>query len=154
MNELFWQTLLFGIARWAHLVAVVMGIGGAFTMRYVLLPSIHDEDPTIQASVLAQARRCLSVIIPAAVGLLLVSGVINIVRAFAVAPAPPVVYHILLTVKLLAAFALFFFAIMLIVPGDRPNAFQRNPRLWMTMNAHLGFLIMAFSVALRFLSGK
>jgi hypothetical protein len=77
-----------------------------------------------------------------------------VIRASRGAPPPPPAYHVVFGVKFFLALFLFFSALMLVLPSPAPNAFQRRSKFWLTMNAHLGFLIIALSVALRFLSGK
>jgi len=154
MEDLIGKTVLFGVFRWVHIVAVVTGIGGAFAMRYVFLPAVAEEEESRRVAIQRRARRSLAVIVPTAIGLLVVSGIVNLVRAFTVPPTPPMAYQIVLGVKLLLALALFVFALMLVLPSEPPNAFQRRNRFWLTMIAHLGFLIIALSVTLNILSGK
>jgi uncharacterized membrane protein len=146
------QTLFFAIFRYFHLMAAIIGIGGTFMLRYVVLPSLESQDEEVRQRFHGKARRKLGWIIPGALGVLLISGIVNLLRAFTV--APPLPYHIIFGIKFLLVLPLFTIAVMLVLPGNPPNRFQRNRRLWLSFNAHLGFLIVALSVALRFLSGK
>lgn len=154
MDNLIWQSTFYGLFRWIHIVAVVMGIGGMFAMRYVFLPALAEEEKGRRGAILMRARRKLAVIVPTAIGLLIVTGAINLVRSFKTPPTPPVGYHIVFGVKLILALILFAIALMLALPSDPPNAVQRRAKFWLSMNVHLGFLIIALSVALKFLSGK
>lgn len=154
MIELYLKTILYGVFRWLHIAAVAVAIGGSFALRYVVLPAVNEEEESRRAPMHQRMRRRLSVLVPVAIGCILVSGLVNLVRALTVPPAPTPVYHMVFGVKMILAFSLFAFATMLVLPSNPPNRFQQNRKFWLTMNAHLGFLIIAVSVALRFLSGK
>lgn len=154
MNELWIQTLGFGVARWFHLTAAIIAVGGTFILRYAVLPGLGGLDEASVKQFHGGARQRLWWIVPSAIAVLILSGVINLVRAFTVAPMPPVAYHIILTVKLLGALFLFTGAVGLVFPSAAPNAFQRRRKFWLTMNTHMGLLIVALSVVMRFLSGK
>lgn len=153
--DLTTQTVLFAVSRFFHISAAVIAVGGTFMLRYAVLPAIEDQERlNVQADLHSSIRRRLQVIIPVAIGLLLLSGLVNLMRAFMVAPPPPVAYHMILGVKLLLAFGMFGVAMGLVWPSTPPNAIQRKRRMWLSFNVHAGLLLIACSVAMRFLSGK
>src|SRR5687768_11640945 len=94
--------------RWIHIGSVIVLVGGAVFNRFVLMPAataISDpEHQLLRQRLLARWKTFVHVLI----ALLLISGVYNIVARFR---TPPVVlYHALLTVKILLALFIFFVA--------------------------------------------
>ena len=154
MEEMLLRTLLFGIFRWIHLAAIIVAVGGAFALRYVVLPAVEAQGEAERRQLHGAMRRRQMPITLAAIVLIVLSGSVNLVRALVVAPTPPIAYHIVFGLKLLAALALFTLATLLVLPADPPNALQRNRRRSLGLIVHLGLLIVVLSVALRFLSGK
>lgn len=154
MTQLYLQTIFYALFRWLHIAAVVVAIGGTFALRYVMLPTINEEEEGRRPMMHQRMRKRLFVLVPIAIGCIIVSGMVNLIRALTVPPAPQPIYHMLFGIKMILAFSLFTFATLLVLPTTPPNRFQRNRKFWLTMNTHLGFLIIAVSVALRFLSGK
>jgi hypothetical protein len=146
--------VLFGIARGIHLLAVIVAIGGAFGLRYAVLPALEGQPEEVRRRLHAAMRRRLMAITLTAIAMLVLSGSVNLIRAFVVAPRPPAAYHMVLGVKLLLALALFTVAAWQVAPSDPPNALQRHRRRTSGFIVHLGVLIVMLSVALRFLSGK
>lgn len=146
------HVVFFGFFRLIHLLAVITVVGGTIMLRYVIMPAMHAQPAEARRPIHEMVQRRLAVIYPTAIGLILISGIVNVVRAYTVAPRPPMVYDMILGVKLLLAFALFIVAFLLVIPGDNPV--QQKRRFWMTFNVHIAVLIVILSVTLRFLSGK
>ncbi len=151
MNELIGQTITFAISRYFHLLSVIIAIGGAFIIRYAVQPALSELDQSTRGRFLDRMGRALARIVPAAVLLLILTGLINVYRAFTVAPMPPPAYHMILGLKILLSFMLFGIALGMAWGHAR---IQANRRFWYSMMVHMGLLLVALSVALRFLSGK
>jgi len=154
MQQLVAHSMFYGIFRWIHLVAVVAVIGPSLVMRYVVLPSAAELDEKPREDFLKRAGRRLLAIVPVAALFLIVSGIVNLVRAVTVAPAPPPSYMILFSIKFILAIVVFVIAGGLAATTRPPNLFNRNPARWHAMVVHLGLVVMALGVALRFMSGK
>lgn len=152
--DLFTESLLFGVARWIHFVSIAVAIGGAFALRYYVLPAVGELEDLTQARFHERVRKGAFKVVVAAVVLIFLSGLVNLMRALSVGATPPPAYHMIFGIKFLMAMVIFVAAIGLVAPSQSPNMFQRKRRMWLTMNVHLGIVIIAMSVALKFLSGK
>ena len=152
--DLVTQSVLFGISRWVHIASIVIAIGGAFALRYFVLPAANELDDSPRARFWESVRRSMFKVIVVAVVLIFVSGLINFFRALKIGATVPPTYHMIFGIKFLMAMGVFGIALGLVWPSRPANMFQRNRRLWLTMNIHMGLLIIALSAALKFLSGK
>ncbi len=137
------------MVRWLHLSAVVVAIGGAFFMRFVLMPSaaaaLSDD---VRKQLHAQLMRRWARIVHVNVALLLTTGVFNVYVAIRhdVAPMP---YHAILLVKIIMAFAVFFLASTL--SGSRPGfaKIREKGRTWVGVLIALGAAIILLSSVLK-----
>lgn len=85
-----------------HLVALALWLGGIVFFLIVLGPAAHELDPGIAIRTMNQGRIGLELISWTAIGLLLVTGIVNlIIRTQATAAAPSGSYAIILGAKLL-----------------------------------------------------
>ncbi len=148
------QTVIFGIFRWFHLVSIIALVGAMIGLRYVAWPTIADQPEEVQRRLLSRMRRPLAGLAWSATLAAIISGTVNLVRALTVPPAPISTWHMIFGIKVLLAFGLFAIALGLSWPSREANMFQRRRRVWLSMGGHLGLLLVALSVALRFLSGK
>lgn len=143
------QTIIYAIFKYLHLIAMATLVGGALILRYVVLPTRARAQSGGDA--FEGMHRVLLWLFGSAAVIALLSGLVNTARAFSVAPMPPVHYHMILGVKMLLALVLFATAILAVLPQARWVAQQK---LWIGFTSHLGLLLVALSVAMRFLSGK
>lgn len=148
------QTVIYGIFRWFHLVSAIALVGAMIGLRYVAWPTISEQTEEVQRRLYARMRRPLAGLAWSATVAAIISGTVNLVRALTVPPTPISQWHMIFGIKVLLAFGLFAIALGLSWPSRAENLFQRRRRLWLSMGGHLGLLIVALSVALRFLSGK
>ena len=143
----FWVNVL---TRWLHVGAAVLGIGATLFMVLVLLPALAGSAQANE--VLDRVRPRLKRVIHSAIGLLLLTGFYN----YLVVSTPVLredrydgirgMYHMLMGPKMLLAIILFTISILLLVPLPAMHA---KRKMWLTVNAVLGVLILLISAVLR-----
>ena len=140
-----------GVMQWLHVLAAVLAVGGVFFMRFMLCPALKKLPPEQEGAktqILQSVARVFKIVIHIAIAVLILTG---LHRLFKILPLIKgwSEYHMLLGIKIVFALVLFFVAIMLTVPGQQPNYFQRNRDKWLLFNFILGALIILLSATLR-----
>lgn len=140
--------------RWLHIGPVIISIGGAFFMRFILLPSTGESLPDpqrqqLRAAVMGRWRKVVHICI----GLILVSGLFNVYHAIVVV-GKPVMYHMLFGVKLLAALGVFFIASALVSRSEAFARMRADSRKWLGVLIGLAALIVILSGVMKNLPGK
>ena len=151
-----------------HLVALALWLGGMVFFLIVFGPAVHELRPGIGVKTLNQGRAALEAISWAAIGLLMITGIINLVLINPATGAPQAQsYMVILSVKL------FFFFAMLVhhclqvfkyapqiaaltaqTPADAkvwPEPLRAHWQKWFTLlkiNAALGPIAVLLGVAL------
>lgn len=133
------------LARWLHIGPVVIAIGGAFFMRFVLLPSMgetlaEDHSQRLRSAMMARWRKWVHICI----GLILLSGLFNIYDAAAMLRESGV-YQVLFVVKLLAALGIFMVASALVGRSEGFGPMRANPRKWLAVIVGLAAVIVIVS---------
>ena len=91
-----------------HLVALALWLGGTFFFLIVFGPAVRELPSGIGAKILNQGRSALDAVSWAAIGLLMITGIINLVLTNPATGAPRAEsYTVILSVKLF-----FFFAML------------------------------------------
>jgi len=140
-----------GVMQWLHVLAAVLVIGGIFFLRFILCPSLQKLGPdqdSAKMQILQSTIRKFKVVIHTSIAILLLTGIHRLVKTL------PLVkdwsqYHMLIGIKILLALVLFTIAILLTLPGEKPNLFQRNRDRWLLASFVLGALIILISATLR-----
>jgi putative copper export protein len=158
----------YSISLMIHLVALALWLGGIVFFLVVLGPAVHELEPSVAIKTLNRARIGLEMISWTAIGLLVVTGIVNlIIRTQATAAAPTGSYAIILGAKL------FLFAAMVVhhslqvfkyapriaaltaeLPSNTtawPDALLAHWRRWfllLKINAALGPVAVLFGLAL------
>ena len=146
-----WMSLLNLLARWAHILAAIVAVGGTFFARFVLLPS-QTVLPEADREALHDAmRRRWSKIVAACIAFLLISGLYNIaiIEARTTAPTNYAWYRPLFGIKFLLAIIIFGIASLL---SGRTAAAQRmrgKARFWMNVNILLAVIVVCISGIMR-----
>lgn len=112
------------LLRWAHIVPAV-GLGGGLLYQWLQACSVDENDERLEAS-----RRRWSKIVMISAMLLLVSGFANTARA-AMSYDLPMYYNIVLLVKLLLAFGVFYLASVLAGRSEAAKKFQADRKKWL-----------------------
>ena len=133
------------LARWLHIGPVIIAIGGAFFMRFVLLPSMgetlaEDHSQRLRSAMMTRWRKWVHICI----GLILLSGLFNIYHAAAVLRESSL-YQILFVVKLLAAVGVFMVASVLVGRSEGFGPMRANPRKWLAVIVGLAAAIVIVS---------
>ncbi len=91
----------YSISLMIHLVALALWLGGIVFFLVVLGPAVHELEPSIAIKTMNQGRIGLEMVSWTAIGLLLVTGIVNLlIRTQATAAAPTGAYAIILGGKL------------------------------------------------------
>jgi uncharacterized membrane protein len=91
----------YSISLMIHLVALALWLGGIVFFLIVLGPAVHELEPRIAIKTMNKGRIGLEMVSWTAIGLLLVTGIVNLlIRTQATAAAPSGSYAIILGAKL------------------------------------------------------
>jgi uncharacterized membrane protein len=141
------------ILRWLHILAAITAAGGAIFMRFVLLSAVKTLDNESRKAFHERIRSRWSKIVNGAIGVLLVTGLINYFFARDLFAADqqklPPLYNALFGIKFLLAMGIFFLASAL---SGRSAAFDKiraNAKLWMSVNVLLIVIVVCLSGVLR-----
>lgn len=122
------------IARWAHIFAAIITLGGAIFLRFVLLPAAESAlDEETHEKLRTAAWRRWQLLVHVSIGLLIVSGFYNFIVIMAPAHSGQSQYHMLFGIKFLLAMAVFLLAILLTSRKNYSKRFRDNSRLWLAV---------------------
>src|SRR3970282_693589 len=96
----------YSISLMVHLIALALWLGGIVFFLVVLGPAVHELDPKLAIQTLNQGRIGLEKVSWIAIGLLLVTGMFNLIVHAQAAPIAPDAWGILLSAKLLISAAM------------------------------------------------
>jgi uncharacterized membrane protein len=136
------------LARWLHILAAITAVGGTIFARVVVVPSL-DELPSEQRAALhAAMRRRWSLVVAAAIGFLLLSGLYNI-GVTSIQYRLPRWYMPLFVIKFFLACIVFMVASLLVGKTAAAERVRTNARFWLNLNIVLAVLIVCLSGILR-----
>lgn len=141
--------VLGNINHWLHLTGAIVAIGGTITLRLVIHPIVTRMEGEAAEELQRSIRRKMTPLIHGAVALLLVTGFINMARAFEGGVHP--LYTSLFALKVLLAMAVFTLAILLTVSSPALDAFNAKRGTWMLLNIALGLIVVLISAVLRWM---
>jgi len=127
------------LARWAHVSAAIVLMGGAIFTRFVLLPAAAELPEDQHLALKERLRVRWSKIVAGGILLLLVSGFYNFAMGIPTHKGQPL-YHALVGTKMLLGFAAFFLASVLSGRSAKFAPLRANAKKW------LGILIVILSV--------
>lgn len=140
-----------GFLQWLHVIAAVLAVGGVFFMRFILCPALKklppDQEPA-KKQILHGVSRGFKIVIHSSIAVLLLTGLYRYIHTLDQTKGWKE-YQMLFGIKFLFAMVLFVVAIMLTLPSQQPNYFQRNRDKWLWVNFVLGALIILLSATLR-----
>lgn len=145
------MVLLNLLARWAHILAAIVAVGGTFFARFVLLPSQGVLSDADREALHDAMRRRWSKIVAASIAFLLISGLYNIavIEAKTTAPMDYGWYRPLFGVKFLLAIIIFGIASLLSGRTEAAQRMRQRARFWMNVNIVLAVLVVCISGILR-----
>jgi uncharacterized membrane protein len=140
------ELVLFWFTRVLHVGAAIVMVGGAFFLRFILLPAgatlPEAEHARLRSAVMAGWKR----VVHAGIALLLISGLINYYRVISLRTHKgDGLYHALLGTKMLLALAIFFIASALVGRSARFEGLRANAKKWLAVNLGLALVIVAIS---------
>lgn len=139
------------IMRWLHVLGAVMLLGAGIFMRFVLMPSASTLPAEQHDQLRAAVRSRWSKFVHVLVVVLLVTGFYNYLVANKGAHSGQGQYHMLMGIKILLAFGVFFLASILAGKTSLAQKFQANGKLWMLVTVALGVTIVLIAGYLKFI---
>lgn len=136
------------ITRWLHILPAMAAVGGTMFMRWGLLPSMGSLPEEQRATLHANLRARWAKVVMGSIGLLLASGIYNIVQKEQGWQVNGL-YHALFGIKFLLAMAIFFVASALVGRSEAYAKMRENRRFWLTLNLVLAIVLVCISGALR-----
>jgi hypothetical protein len=141
--------VLGNINHWLHLSGAIVAVGGAIFLRLAIHPIVSKMEGEAGEELQRAIRRRVTPLIHGSVAVLLVTGFINMARAFEGGVHP--IYTGLFALKVLLAMAVFTLAILLTVSSPALDAFNARRGTWMLINIALGLVVVFISAVLRWL---
>jgi len=140
--------------RYMHILGAITLMGGTIFMRFGLAPVVAGFDEKIRTEIHEKVRARWSKFVMLAAGLLLVSGVANMImyssRYYDIKPLFGMSYGMIVGIKLLLALPIFFFASLLAGRSATAKKFQANAVTWMNVNLALALVMVLIGGALKF----
>ena len=137
------------LSRWAHVGATVVLVGGAVFQLFVLIPAasnLSDEDRSLLQDQIASRWQKFIMI---GIGLLMLSGFYNFSRAIIIPKAEgmkfPPLYHIVIGIKILIAFVVFFLASALSGKSKALESFRTQQKKWLAITITLAVIVIAMA---------
>jgi hypothetical protein len=138
------------IFRWLHILPAVILLGGVFFMRLALAPAVADYGDEDRRRLHDALRGRWAKWVMISAGLLLLSGIVNIVLIIKGDPAPPPgLYHGLLTLKIVLALAIIYIASLLSGRSEAAERFRQKSAFWLNVNIVLSILLILAGGAMR-----
>lgn len=136
------------VLRWLHILSAITLMGGTIFMRFALLPAAEtlpdDAHQQLKKALLARWK----MFVMAAIGFLLISGLVNYVMA-AKQFNMPKPYHMLFGIKFLLALPIFFIASLLTGRTSLAEKIRKNAKMWLTVNLVLATIVVCIGGVMR-----
>ena len=120
------------ISRWLHIIPAIILVGGTLFMRLALAPVASAAADSEAAELRESIRQKWAKWVMISVGLLLISGLYNVVvkaKGFHLEP----LYNGLLLVKILLAFAVFYLSAVLSGRSQKAVQFRQSETKWLNI---------------------
>lgn len=135
------------LMQWLHLGGVIIGVGGVAFARFVLIPTAAALPPEQRAPFMARIGARFNPILWTAIGVILVSGLYNMLSSLQAGVDAR--YQAVLGLKVLLALVLFAIAFLITLPFPALAGMQKQRPRWLLVNLALATLIVLLSAALR-----
>lgn len=136
------------VFRWVHVLSAVLGIGGAMFVRLALIPAAATLEPAAHDQLREAVRAHWARWLHAAVGLLLVSGLVNFGLKVVKYQLPPT-YHMVFGIKFLLALAVMAIASILVGRSALAQKMRASQKFWLNVNLALAVTVICLSGYLR-----
>jgi uncharacterized membrane protein len=136
------------VARWLHILAAITAVGGTIFARAVVVPTLDGLPAEERSRLHAAFRARWSIIVAAAIGFLIISGLYNIGMT-SVRFRLPRWYMPVFGIKFLLA--LVIFAVASLLSGRTPAAekLRKHATFWLNLNIVLAVAVVCLSGVLR-----
>ena len=139
------------ISRWAHIIPVIILVGGTLFMRFSLVPAANETSASDELR--ESIRKRWSKLIMISVLLLLVSGLYNTaVKAMGFDLTPT--YNGLLLVKIVLALAIFYLASVLGGRSATAKKFRERETYWLNILCALMLAVVMIAGYMKMSSGN
>jgi uncharacterized membrane protein len=137
------------VSRWIHIGTAIVVVGGTVFLRFVLLPAAESLPPAehdqLRAAVMGRWKKFVTI----GIGLFLLSGFFNYIVVSVPKHHGDKTYHMLMGIKILLAFIVFFFASVLVGRSPRFEPMRQARKKWLLVVLTLAAAIIAISGFLR-----
>lgn len=146
------------VLRWAHILGVVVAVGGLVFARVAVTPALNELDADSRERLHESMRRRWLIWVIGAITLLLASGMTNFLLFNAKVKAEgwadgqwmrQTGYHAIFGVKFLLALGVFYFASGLVGRGEGTAWIRRDRAKWLSMTLGLAVAVIMLSSWLR-----
>ncbi|MFO1023036.1 MAG: hypothetical protein U0903_20420 [Planctomycetales bacterium] len=133
------------ISRWAHIMPVIVLVGGSFFMRFVLQPAMRGLPAEEAGALRERVTRVWKMFVHIGILFLLLSGFYNYLFVMTPAHKGDGKYHMFMGIKILVACLVIFLSIALTSRGAWSEKFRRSSGLWLLLNLLLAFTVVGIS---------
>lgn len=142
------------LARWAHVGAAIVLMGGTIFTRYVLMPAAKDLPADQHDALRARIRATWSRVVSIGILLLLLSGFYNFFTKSIPQHKGDGLYHALMGTKILIGFVVFFLASVLTGRSPKFESWRQQPAKWLTILILLSAVTAGIGSFLKVRGGK
>ena len=133
------------ISRWTHIGTAIVLVGGTCFLRFVLAPAAEQlpeaEHAKLKELVLARWKKFVHI----GIALFLLSGFYNFIVVQVPMHKGDGLYHALIGIKILLAFAVFFIASALVGRSKSSEPMRKNGKSWQLILIILAAIIVGIS---------
>lgn len=154
MDDPLFYVLL--VLRYMHILGAITLMGGTIFMRFALAPTVQTLEGSTRADFHERVRVRWSKFVMLAAGLLLVSGLANMMlftkSRYEMDPVPVLgaSYGMIVGIKFILALPIFFFASLLAGRSETAKKFQAKAPFWMNVNLALALVMVLIGGLLKF----
>jgi uncharacterized membrane protein len=141
--------LVQSLLRWLHIMAAATMIGGTVFIWIALLPALLQIDESIRVRLHSALRMRWSKVVMTAIGLLLLTGLVNFFLTNAKYDFKGTSYHMLFGIKFLIAVIIFFIASAITGRSALAEKMRQQAALWLGINLLLVMIVVALSGGLK-----
>lgn len=131
------------LSRWVHVGTAIVVVGGSVFMRFVLMPAAEqlpdDQHKALRERVIGTWRKFVMI----GILLFLLSGFYNYIAVAIPTHKGQGPYHMLMGIKILLAFVVFFFASALVGRSKGLQPIRDNAKRWLAVTVLLAFIVVA-----------
>lgn len=132
------------LSRWVHVGTAIVILGGSAFMRFVLMPAAHELPDSEHQALRLRVQSRWKRFVHAGIALFLISGFYNYFQAMPLHKGDGL-YHALLGIKMLLAFAVFGLASGLVGKSKLFEPIRANSARWLLVTIILASLVVLIS---------